>query len=65
MTDNTQQTIGLPPPLKVGDVRKAWLGQGFTRRAKVLGVDQDGFAHVKYLDYPRLGTDYVRVEDLI
>lgn len=51
--------------LKAGDIRKAWLGSGFTRTAVVLEYDErDGFAKVRYPEYPHLGIDWVREDDL-
>lgn len=50
--------------IKVGDVRTAYLGPGFTRVAKVLAIDGDGLALVRYPDYPHLALDYVKVENL-
>ena len=51
--------------IKPGDVVTAWLGGGsFSRRALVIDIDQDAVATVRYLDYPQLGIEWVRVENL-
>ena len=58
MTNRSESSV------KPGDIVTAWLGSGFTRRAEVVFIDQDGMAHVRYPEYPSLGVDYVKVENL-
>ena len=49
---------------KTGDICTAWLGNGFTRRVEILSMDQDGIATVKFIDYPHMPLDWVRIENL-
>jgi hypothetical protein len=47
-----------------GDHVTAFFGSGFYRRAVVIHVDNDGLATVRYPEYPWLGRDFVKVENL-
>jgi hypothetical protein len=51
--------------LKAGDRVTVWFASGFTRSAIIVSGENDGMVAVRYPDFPRLGADEVRADQII
>lgn len=50
---------------KAGEHVTVWFASGFTRAAIIVASENDGMVAVRYPDFPRLGVDDVRVDQII